>query len=360
MAALAWLRDLVLGLAVVVALWLTVIPADATFRWIQILLASSAVAGLLVSRYRPLPGVILTGAATAAAWLLGVTTDPCVLTGFAVFLLAERRGIRRIPRWLPAWGLLLFAGLLVFSAAGIEERLRWIVLSSIVLAGAWALGVRTAQARREAAARSRAEERLRLARDVHDVLSHSLGTIGVQAGVAAHVSTLDEKDLRGVLRDIEDGARSSMSELKLLLQHERQDQTASLPPAAALADVIAAAERVGIAAELNVRGDLQAIPAAARTTTLRIVQEAVTNTIRHTKASAMTVELQLSPEGIRICVADNGRGSANAIAEGHGLRGIRERAELMGGTLSIDSESTGLGITAWLPITIPAEAEESR
>jgi Signal transduction histidine kinase len=313
----------------------------------------------MLSAHRPALAVILTAGATASAWLLGVTADPFLLTGFAVFRHAERRGVRRFPWWMFAGLLIVLALSLGFGAEGVEDRLRGMLLSAVVLSAARVLGVRTREARREAAARSRADERLRLARDVHDVLSHSLGAIGVRAGVAAHVTSLDADELRGTLREIEGDARSSLSELKLLLQRERAGGDSSFPLNAALAEIIRMAERADVKARLSFEGDVDALPAVVRTTVLRVVQEAVTNVIRHATADGLTVTLRISDDAAEIQVTDDGRGAPNGVRDGHGLIGMRERVELAGGTLRVVSTSEGFTVSASVPLGVPVGAGDA-
>jgi signal transduction histidine kinase len=348
---------LILGIAVFVGLWLTVTPDDVTARGVQLALGAVAVAGVMVSSRLPVLAVIVTAAATACAWLLGVTADPFVLTGFAVFRLAEARGGRRFPWWMFAGALVVVVASAIFGAEGAEDRFRGMLLSALVLSVAWVLGVRTREVRSEAAARSRAEERFRLARDVHDVLSHSLGTIGVQAGVAAHVTTLGTDELREVLRGVESGARSSLSELKALLQRERADidvdDVASSPLSAALAGIARNAENAGVAVRLDAEEAIDVLPADVRTTVLRIVQEAVTNVIRHAAASSVVVTLDVSSETVAVSVEDDGQGSQGGIRPGHGLMGMHERVELLDGTLEIASSASGFRVSAALPLQGP-------
>lgn len=349
-----WLTILVLALAGFVGLWLTVTPEDVTVRWTQFGLGAAAVAGVMVSSRLPVLAVAVAAAATAGAWMLGATADPFVLVAFAVFRLAETRGGRRFPWWMFAGTIVVVVTSAIFDAEGAEDRFRGMLLSAVVLTVAWVLGVRTREVMREAAARSRAEERLRLARDVHDVLSHSLGAIGVQAGVAAHVTALGAEELRGVLRGIEGDARSSLSELKGFLQRERTDIEAghrmSGPLSAALADVVRTAERAGVAVHLDADEAIDALPAGARTTVLRVVQEAVTNVLRHAGASSATVTLHTSSDPMTVRIEDDGQGVRGEIQPGHGLAGLRERVEILGGTVDFASSPAGFTVSAALPL----------
>ena len=344
------------SLTVFAGMWLT-IAAPADLRASQLVLGAVAVLGAVLSRWFPLVGVFVAGIATATGWSLGVTADPFLLASVGVLAFAERRGSRRFPWWLLiAWAALVVTALILGSppdVTGFEDRMRGALLSAIVLAAAWVLGVRTRQARQEAAARARTDERLRLARDVHDALSHSLGAIGVQAGVAAHVTALGEPELRATLQEVESQARSSLLELKSLLHSERSavsdTGTASLPLTGLLRDTARTAERSGLGVELDRTASVDLLPVAVRTTVYRIVQEAVTNTIRHAKASTLRISVTVVDATVEVIVRDDGIGSSGNVREGHGLIGMRERVALLGGQLSVEPTPTGLTVSARLP-----------
>lgn len=350
-------RDLLIGVAVAVGLWLTVPPPDGVDRTVQLCLAAVAVAALMTREWIPVVAVVGTAAATGAALALGLTADPFVLTGFCLFVAAERRGTRRVPWWLFGGAAVLLLATLGFSADGIEDRFRAAMLGAIVLTASWVLGIRTRQARQEAAIRSRVEERQRLARDVHDVLSHSLGTIGVRAGVAAHVPTLGESDLRAVLHDIEDNARMSLVELKELIRRERasegdHDATLAAPPLRlpdVLAELARTAERSGLRTRLDISGDVEGLPSSARTTMHRVAQEAVTNAIRHASADSLIIEVRVQGDWVELEVRDDGRGAGSVVREGHGLTGMRERVTIAGGTLRVQTTPGGFVVVARLP-----------
>lgn len=360
------LGTLFFSLTVFAGMWLSV-AVSADLRPWQIVLGAVAVLGAVLSRRFPLVGVFLAGIATAVGWSFGVTVDPFLLVSVGVLTFAERRGSRRFPWWLLiAWAGLMVTALILGSppeAAGFEDRMRGVLLSAIVLAAAWVLGVRTRQARLEAAARARTDERLRLARDVHDALSHSLGAIGVQAGVAAHVTALSEPELRATLQEVESQARSSLLELKLLLYSERSTRsesgTVSLPLTGLLRDTARTAERSGLGVELVRMESVDALPAAVRTTVHRIVQEAVTNAIRHAEASTLRISVTVQDTTIEVIVNDDGIGAPDGVREGHGLTGMRERVALVGGELSVESTPTGLTVTARLPVSA-ADGNEVR
>ena len=351
----AWLwgslRDLLVSGAVTVGLWLTVTPMSVSRGW-QLALAAVCVAAVLVRRRFPVVATSVAAAATLGAWSLGVTADPCVMVGLCLFAVAERRGSRLFPWWvLVSTGVI---GIIAALLGGDEAQagIRAVVLSAIVLSAAWALGTRTRQVRRESVARARADERLRLVREVHDVLSHSLGTIGVQAGIAAHVATLDADELRSALREIETDARSTLDELRDLLRGEREDveNTPGAPFGEVIGGIGRSLGRAGVRASIEVTDAAATLPAGHQQAVRRITQEAVTNVVRHSGASSCSITVDSDGSAATVTVRDDGHGSNGTLREGNGLTGLRERAAMLGGQLSIQDGPNGFTVAAWLPL----------
>lgn len=344
------LRDLVLAVVLVGALWLTVTPPGGR-SW-QFVLAGVGVVATVLRRFAPVPAVVVVALATAVAWVLGMTADPGVLLGLSFFTVAERYGRRLFPWWLVGLAVVVGLVLVGIGSDGVATGLRSLVLSVVVLSAAWALGTRTRQVRREAAARARDAERLRLAREVHDVLSHSLGTIGVQAGVAAHVATLDNDQLRHVLREVEADARSSLEDLRDLLRRERDDT--ERPPDLATGSFTDgpadALRRAGVDVAVEITGDPGGLPTAYGQTIRRIIQEATTNVIRHSGGTRCRISIHTGTTEVRISVADDGHGTTGTLREGHGLAGMRERIALLDGTFTAGNEDGGFVVTATLPV----------
>lgn len=356
----ALLLRLLFGLAVFAGFWLTV-PVVAADRPLQLALGAAAVGGMLVAVQAPLLSSLVAAAATAVGLGCGVTVDPFLLASVGVFAVAERRGSRRFPWWLLVIGITLVLGTLVLGgdpgSTEFVDRTRILLLSALILAAAWVLGVRTRQARETAEARARSAERLRLARDVHDVLSHSLSAIGVQAGVAAHVKTLGEPELRDALREIETQSRDSLAELKALLHREREtfttsepDPMASLPLLESLRDLARTAELAGLRVELDYAGDLDELSAPVRRTAYRVAQEAITNALRHAAATELMITVATDNATLDVTVSDNGRSAQAGFRDGHGLTGMRERVEMVGGEMRVEATSSSFTVHARLPL----------
>lgn len=179
-------------------------------------------------------------------------------------------------------------------------------------------------------------ERLRLARDLHDTIGHTMTVISVQAGVAAEALTAGETAPAVAAVDaIRTANREAMTELRVTLGTLR-DPEASAPrqPAVQLADVerlVAPARATGLDVELAVDEDLPALPAAITETAHRIVQEALTNVVRHAQATHVRVQLVAQDEHLQVSITDDGTAKPTANPSGQGLAGMRERALLLGG-----------------------------
>ncbi|MFT2752147.1 sensor histidine kinase [Clavibacter sp. Sh2088] len=317
----------------------------------QVALAVTAASGVLLRHLLPRASFAVAAAATVAAWILGVTGDPFVLAAIALHSAARSSGRPRRLR-TGAAGAVVVVGLLALVAApAFEDGLRTVLLSLVVLGAAEAAGVASRRAEDLAVENGVLVERARIGRDVHDVLSHSLGTIGVRAGVAAHVTTLDAAALRSTLAEVERTARSGIAELGLLLSATRAGPEESFPDgvlAVRLRETARAVEKAGVSVTLDT-GDLDGLRGPERVAVHRVVREAVTNVVRHSGASRCTVAVRADAGAVRLSVSDDGSGRA-PLTEGDGLRGVRERLATLGGTLVVrDAEGSGVHVEAVIP-----------
>ncbi|MFE7075943.1 sensor histidine kinase [Streptomyces sp. NPDC057620] len=234
---------------------------------------------------------------------------------------------------------------------------------------------RAERTREEEARRRVAEERLRIARDLHDLLAHSITLIGVQTSVAAHVLTVDPErlDRRAVaqaLDGIAETCRTARGELRTTLEVLRAneiglngspDGRGPLPGLDGLAALVEAARTAGAEVELDVHAD--GVPPSVGAAAYRIVQEALTNAVRHGGRDDLTVRvgLRISEGALRVRVTDDGTGRGGPGAAGgtpgFGLVGMRERARSVGGTLDAGpGPGTGFEVTAALPLPREDEA----
>jgi signal transduction histidine kinase len=247
-----------------------------------------------------------------------------------------------------------------------------------ILAAAWLLGQfahsyrayaarleeRTAeleQAREELARRAVVEERLRLARELHDVVAHSMSVIAVRSGVGAHVADSQPEEVGRALAAIEATSRDVLTELRRLLGVLRQDgePQASLTPAPGLANLeglLAEVAKVGLAVRLQVEGTPVALPAGLDLSAYRIVQEALTNVVKHAGPAHAQVTIRYGDREVAVEVIDDGRGVAAVAGDGrtgtgHGLIGMAERVAAFGGDLEVGPRpGGGFRVAARLPL----------
>jgi signal transduction histidine kinase len=245
-----------------------------------------------------------------------------------------------------------------------------------IIAGDWLrarreAAERTADAASEQALRRIGEERLQIAREIHDVVAHAMTAINVQAGVAAHLVDRDPVQAHDALREIKRTSGEALAELRLTLNVLRDSDpahpgAAPLGPSAGLQDLAPLASGLrgaGVEVELQV-ALVSDLPASVHSTGYRIVQEALTNVARHAHASHAIVQVRRGSEAVTIEVSDDGRGDVGAVgaagaavaaaaaAPGNGLRGMRERAAAVGGSVDAGRGADGgWQVRASLPIS---------
>ncbi|HYS32770.1 MAG TPA: sensor histidine kinase, partial [Streptosporangiaceae bacterium] len=212
-----------------------------------------------------------------------------------------------------------------------------------------------AERTREQDARRRAEqERLRIARELHDVVAHTMSTINVQASAAAMVLNERPEAAAEALAAIRSASRNGLRELRAILNVLRQaddaDPTAPAPGLAQLDALVAGVTQAGLPTRLEISGDPAELPAGVDLAAYRIIQESLTNAIRHAGPATATVALAYLDDTLLIDVTDTGRGvpptaarkaGPSQASSGHGLAGMRERAAAAGGTLQAGPAKTG-------------------
>jgi signal transduction histidine kinase len=217
-----------------------------------------------------------------------------------------------------------------------------------------------AERRREAAAAARvAEERLRIARDVHDIVGHSIAAITIQAGLARDLFDQRPEQAREALDVVAKTARHAMSDLKVTVGGLRADQADGNGwlPAPTLSDVdklIEGAESLGLRATLSVTGEQRPLLGVVELSAYRIVQESLTNVVRHAKATTARVLIDYGAEELAIEVADDGVGPVTVANRppGYGTVGMTERLAALGGRLTTGAGTDGgFVVRAWIPIT---------
>jgi signal transduction histidine kinase len=222
--------------------------------------------------------------------------------------------------------------------------------------------VASIQARADDEARRRVgEERLRIARELHDVVAHTMATINVQATAAAQVLTERPETAAGALQAIRQASKDGLRELRAILdvlwQADDAEPTTPAPGLSQLGALVANAVRAGLPTELRVTGEEATLPMPVDLAAYRIIQESLTNAIRHAGPATATVSLSYTGTELLIEVADDGQGAPpNPSAAGHGLIGMRERAATAGGTMRAGSApGGGYLVSARLPVRSQGE-----
>jgi len=288
--------------------------------------------------------------------------------GYALYQVAGRYPARV--------GLAALAAALTGPAAtALDGHAGGVLPFGVALVAAWAVGyargehrrygeelvrhhARLAEAERERARHAGAEERMRIARELHDVVAHSMSVITVQAGFGRLVVREQPDEAGAALAAIENTGRQTLAEMRRLLAVLRTDAAtdpaADLAPAPGLADLerlVAQTGQAGVRVELTITGRPRQLPAGIELTAYRIVQEALTNVAKHAATPTAQVILGYRADGLAIEVIDGGRGGPIA-ATGLGLAGMRERVRLYGGHLDTASlPGGGFRVAAQLPTT---------
>jgi signal transduction histidine kinase len=213
--------------------------------------------------------------------------------------------------------------------------------------------------REEQARRAVDAERLRIARELHDVVAHTMATINVQAGVAGHVIESQPEQAAQALEAIKQASKEGLRELRgilnVLRQADEHEDTAPVPRLAQLAGLIEGTERAGLPTTLTVHGDPRPMSPTVEIAAYRIVQESLTNALRHAGASAATVTLSYGHPDLRLEITDDGRGLSGgrrSHGTGHGIAGMRERAAAARGTLEAGPlPGGGFRVSARLPLS---------
>jgi signal transduction histidine kinase len=220
--------------------------------------------------------------------------------------------------------------------------------------------------REENARRAVFDERVRIARELHDVVAHHVSVMGIQAGAARRVMARTPEKAEEALSSIESASRHAVVELHRMLGFLRQgDEGDALAPQPGLAQLDELAEQLGrqasLAVDVRVEGEPRPLPQTLEVSVYRIVQEALTNTLKHANAATATVSLRYEPALFEVEVTDDGRGGAartdgtDDAVGGHGLIGMRERASLHGGHLRSGPRSEGgFSVHATFPLNGPA------
>jgi signal transduction histidine kinase len=337
-------------------------PLDAV-AYALILLASAA---LLARRRHPVAVLAVTVATTVAYLALDYPYGPVFLTVWiAVYTLAAapHRRLATVVASVAVALVVVVATDVALTGGEAPAELPgivavWAVQLLAPLWLGWAVRLRRERAAEEVRRRVE-EERLRLARELHDVVAHSIAVINFQAGVAVHVLDRRPQQARAALLAIKQTSSEALQELRATLGVLRQlgEQGGSRAPLPGLAQLDALVAGAGRPVEVVVEGEPVELPLAVDLACYRIVQEALTNVARHAGPARARVRLVFGAGEVLVEVTDDGRGAvggAHPDGGGHGIAGMRERAVALGGELAAGPRSGGgFRVRARLPLGNP-------
>jgi signal transduction histidine kinase len=330
--------------------------------WLVLAALTAASAGLL--RRRPLAGLaLILASAPVEGTLPGPAREimflPILLIGLAVCFIAATH-TPRVSTAAAAMPLGLAAAQRALSFGNDSPAVLLAVVAVTVIA--WLAGHSIRQGHINAErlrAQAATNERLRLARELHDMVAHSIGVIAIQAGAGRRVIDSQPAEARNALDAIEATSRETLAGLRRMLTGLRQAGPADEPvpspldPAPGLADLgrlAAATQDAGVRVDLRWHGQPRPLPADIDRSAFRIIQEAVTNVVRHAGTGHCQVSIDQQDQELSIEVTDDGRGGTHT-GTGYGITGMRERASLLGGQLTAGPRpGGGFRVAARLPV----------
>jgi signal transduction histidine kinase len=375
------IADLVLALVLVALLvpmqWGTPPGAEEVdFRDPDLLGAALLVASALPVAWRrrwPMPVFLLTAVPAVTYEALGYPTVASAL-GALVALYTVAAHCERTQAFVAA-GLTALGLAVVLVTSRAEVTVATIASNGIIFATAWLVGdnVRTRrayvaslqerarraeEARLAEADRAVAEERARIARELHDVVAHSMSVMIVQAGAARRVMRREPDQAAEALSSIESTGRQAMGEMRRLLGVLRDDSLTSpallpQPSMGSLGALVDQCRAAGLPVDLQVEGEPSTLGPGIDLTAYRIVQEALTNVLKHAGPATAVVRVVYGPESLELTIDDDGRGSTATSGDGsgQGLVGMQERVDLFGGALRHGPRAGGgFSVRAVLPL----------
>lgn len=346
---------------------LEAVPTAWSLPWLVLLGLIVVVAGVALRRIFPRSGYVAVVAGVAVFLAAGGPYGPVLLApALAVLGLAGALPLRGWLPWLGALPIMMSAGFWRQPYGGLLDPALWpaVVFGSaaIVLPALISMLWRS---RRESEARDRQverdrylyAERMRIAREVHDVVGHSLSVINLQAGVALHVLEKRPEQVAASLEAIRASSKDALTELRHTLGVFREaggpDPVAPQAGLDRLDDLVAAVRSAGRRVEVRMQGDLRTgVPAAVDHAAYRIVQEALTNVVRHAPGASVIIDVRRVDGTVRVSVSDDGPPvSGRNLLSGNGIRGMGERAAAVGGRLDVrPGPGHGVVVDAVLPV----------
>jgi signal transduction histidine kinase len=330
-------------------------------RWWHFLPVVVAAVAVAARRWLPLPTLFVVTGAVGSFMLLGQLYGPILFSlAVALYTVAAHRPLRRSAVATGAVAVLMVTCGLIGTGYGPEVVTPVVAWAVVPLA----IGVIVRVTREQRLANRRDEirrhadaERLRVAQEVHDVVGHGLAAITMQADIALHLLAKQPGDARqaeAALTAISRTSKESLDELRVTLGAVRSgapEDRAPAPGLDRLGDLIDRTRAVGVPVSFAVDGQASDLPAAVHLAAYRVVQEALTNVLRHAGTATAAVRVVVTDEALSVEVTDTGRGGP-IRSGGHGLAGMRERVTALGGELSAGPDpGGGFAVRATVPLS---------
>jgi signal transduction histidine kinase len=321
--------------------------------WGYVLLVASALP-LLALRTAPILALGATFVLTAAYWATDYARGPVFLALIVSLITTMRAGHR-----LVGWATLVLGFGVFVSLPALFGSSQDVNLSHVLGLSAWLLvlgligeaarvrrerGAERARAREQEGRRRLGEERLRISRELHDVLAHNVSLINVQSSVALHLLDEQPEQARAALAAIKEASAETLREMRGVLGALREDGEAlprdPAPSLARLDELLAQVRGAGVTVDARIEGEPVSLPAGVDLAAYRIVQEALTNVRRHAPGASARVRVAYRADGVEVEIDDDGPGLRAAVP-GNGLTGMRERATALDGSLETGAGPRG-------------------
>ncbi|GII57813.1 hypothetical protein Pth03_62020 [Planotetraspora thailandica] len=367
-----------LGLAGLLAVGSVVSLLSADAPAVTLVAQPAAALSLALRRVNPFVPAVATLAATLVVFAV-VGEGPGDVFYLAIWIVGGYACGAYLPLRQAVAALGLWWVTLVVSASSLGLGWGDVAFMGILTFGAWGPGVaarRSEEARRAAAdlaelrerqaERAVADERARIARELHDVVAHAIGIMVVHAGAAQELLAQDPDRAREALDTVQDTGQDAVTELRRMLGLLRETEAsaaAPLPRLAQLDGLVTGMRAAGLSVDVERLGDLSDVSPALDLTAYRIVQEALTNAMKHAPGASVRLRLRRTPDDLEISVVNtmsSPEGRRSSMGTGSGLIGLRERVSFFGGRFDAGSDPTGaFRVTASLPLASqgPAMAE---
>jgi signal transduction histidine kinase len=313
-------------------------------------LAVTAALSLVVRRRWPLVTLAIVTVVTTIYLVLGYAYGPILLTMLvAVYSVARHRPTRTAAVATALAFAVLAVDLVVRVGVGASVLLivpwsAWVVLPFALGIGLRSYGENRARQRNRRAD----EERLRVAQEVHDIVGHGLSAIQMQADIALHVMPKQPEQAAAALAAISRTSREALDELRVTLALAREDTRGPMPGLAQLDALAARTGESGLPVRIHTAGQPRPLPGPVDLAAYRVVQESLTNALRHAGPASATVHVGYHPDAVSVVVVDTGRGGE--LGPGQGIEGMRRRVTALGGAFSAGpADGGGFRVSARIP-----------